>query len=110
MKVTATFSNGFTDTYQGARNVKAAWMVTENETGRVVASGHSLSREHADKTARASLVLRQLPHGWTKFKKDIRVTAYAKLHGFNSAEEMEAAYKRESAEYAAKMSIEVVEL
>lgn len=107
---TAIFSNGFQDTYKGARDVRAAWMVTEIETGRIVASGHSLSRDRAERSARAYLVVRPMPHGWTKWKKDVRMTGYAKLHGFNSTEEMESAYKRANAEYAAKMSIEVVDL
>ncbi len=108
--IIAKFSNGHTDQYKGARDVRAAWMITEKETGRVVASGHSLSRANAEKTARSSLILRPLPHGWTKWKKDIRMTAYAKIHGFNSAEEMEAAYKRVNAEYAVKMLVEVVDI
>jgi len=51
MSIKATFSNGFTDQYKGKRAVKAAWMVTSRATGEVLASGHSLTRENAEKTA-----------------------------------------------------------
>ncbi len=51
MTTTATFSNGFTDTYKGTRPVKAAWMVTNTATGKVLASGHSLDIIKARKTA-----------------------------------------------------------
>ncbi len=52
---TAIFSNGFSDTYQGNRDVKAAWMVVDSRTGEVVASGHSLTRIAATKTSSASV-------------------------------------------------------
>ena len=45
----ATFSNGTVDTYKGKRDVKAAWAIFMN--GDVVASGHSLDRAKARKTA-----------------------------------------------------------
>jgi len=61
MTMTATFSNGYTDTYKGHRDVKAAWMITRVEDGKVLASGHSLDRIKADKTA--SGTLRDL--GWS---------------------------------------------
>ena len=51
MPITATFSNGFTDTYKGYRNVRAAWMITDRETGEVICSGHSLDADRAHKTA-----------------------------------------------------------
>jgi hypothetical protein len=61
----AQFSNGFTDTYKGKRAVKAAWMITNRATGEVVASGHSLDRVKAAKTAannqRAMFDLTDLP-------------------------------------------------
>lgn len=53
--ITATFSNGFTDTYKGHRDVKAAWMITRVEDGEVLASGHSLDRIKADKAANGAL-------------------------------------------------------
>lgn len=53
--ITAKFSNGFEDTYKGHRDVKAAWMITRAEDGKVLASGHSLDRVKADKTAGGTL-------------------------------------------------------
>jgi hypothetical protein len=55
MTIIATFSNGFTDTYKGHRNVKAAWAITRKSDGKVVASGHSLDRTRAAKTARGAM-------------------------------------------------------
>ena len=49
MTITAKFSNGFTDTYKGTRDVKAAWMITNKATGEVINSGHSLDRVRAQK-------------------------------------------------------------
>jgi hypothetical protein len=55
--ITATFSNGFTDTYKGTRPVKAAWMVTDKATGEVLSSGHSLDIVKARKTAEGTAAL-----------------------------------------------------
>lgn len=49
--ITATFSNGHTDTYKGAREVKAAWAIIRKSDGVVLKSGHSLDRVKAAKTA-----------------------------------------------------------
>jgi len=57
MTTTATFSNGFTDTYKGTRPVKAAWLVTDKATGTVLASGHSLDIVKARKTAEGNATL-----------------------------------------------------
>jgi hypothetical protein len=54
-KITAVFSNGFTDAYNGVRPVTAAWMITKKETGEVYKSGHSLDRTTAAKTAAGNL-------------------------------------------------------
>jgi hypothetical protein len=53
--ITATFPNGFTDTYKGSRNVKAAWAIFNAATGAVIKSGHSLDRQKAAKTAEGNL-------------------------------------------------------
>lgn len=53
--MTATFPNGFTDTYKGSRNVKAAWAVFHKATGAAIKSGHSLDRAKAAKTAEGNL-------------------------------------------------------
>ena len=55
MTITATFSNGFTDTYKGKRDVKAAWMITSKADGKVLMSGHSLDRIKASKTAEGNV-------------------------------------------------------
>lgn len=108
---TAIFSNGFKDTYKGARDVRAAWMVTEIETGRIVASGHSLSRTNADKTARGSIPLaQQLPSGWSYLKNTIPMYRYAKDKGYSSPAEMAADYKKQNAERAKGYRVEVVDL
>lgn len=50
MPVIARFSDGSTDTYKGKRPVKAAWQITY-PNGKT-ASGHSIDRATAEKTAR----------------------------------------------------------
>lgn len=54
-KLIATFSNGHTDVYNGDRKVRAAWMITNRETGEVLSSGHSLDRVKAQKTAEGNV-------------------------------------------------------
>ena len=53
--LTAIFSNGFTDTYKGKRDVKAGWAIIEIETGVTVKSGHSLTDTLAYKTAASNM-------------------------------------------------------
>ena len=53
MTKTATFSNGYTDTYKGHRPVKAAWAIFRN--GSCILSGHSMDRKKAEKTAHNNL-------------------------------------------------------
>lgn len=55
MTITTTFSNGFTDTYKGDRDVKAAWAIIEKLTGKAIASGHSIDAVRAEKTAQQNL-------------------------------------------------------
>lgn len=55
MTITAVFSNGHRDTYKGHRDVKAAWMICDRKTGRVLNSGHSLDRTRAQKTAEGNV-------------------------------------------------------
>ena len=55
MTSTATFSNGYTDTYKGNRDVKAAWAIIRKATGEIVASGHSLDADKAFKTATGNI-------------------------------------------------------
>ncbi len=51
MTITATFSNGFADTYKGDRTVTAAWAIIRKADGAVLKSGHSLDAAKAHKTA-----------------------------------------------------------
>lgn len=55
MTITAKFSNGHIDTYKGTRPVKAAWMIVDKKTGKVLSSGHSLDRTKAVKTSLGNL-------------------------------------------------------
>lgn len=111
--ITAVFSNGHTDTYKGSREVKAAWMITEKETGKVYKSGHSLDRAKAEKTAAGNI---PTPH-WGVFSKRNNTVPFlrsmqkrAKDAGFKTIEELLADYKRQNAEVAAKYKIEVIDL
>lgn len=54
-KITATFSNGHTDTYNGDRPVRAAWAIIRKSDGAVIRSGHSLDSAKAAKTAEGRL-------------------------------------------------------
>ena len=63
MTITATFSNGTTDTYKGKRDVKAAWAIVKD--GEVLMSGHSLDRRRAEGTAANNVKYLGLkPEGW----------------------------------------------
>lgn len=53
--ITATFSNGYTDTYKGERDVRAAWAIIRKADGVVLKSGHSLDAGKALKTAEGNL-------------------------------------------------------
>lgn len=55
MTITATFSNGQTDTYKGSREVKAAWAIIRKADGAIIKSGHSLDAVKAANTAEGNL-------------------------------------------------------
>lgn len=55
MTITATFSNGFIDTYKGDRDVRAAWAIISKADGKVLKSGHSIDRAKAASTAAGKL-------------------------------------------------------
>lgn len=55
MTIAATFSNGQTDAYKGAREVRAAWAIFNRATGDLILSGHSMDRQSAAKTANTKL-------------------------------------------------------
>jgi hypothetical protein len=64
--IKATFSNGFTDTYNGTRKVTAAWALINKESGEVIASGHSLTVKAAESTAKSSKHLPNFDMKWAK--------------------------------------------
>ena len=53
--ISDTFSNGFTDTYKGQRDVRAAWAIIRLSDNVTINSGHSLDRVKAAKTADGNL-------------------------------------------------------
>ena len=55
MTITAKLSNGDEDTYKGNRAVKAGWAVIRKLDRKVIASGHSLDRTKAAKTAQGAM-------------------------------------------------------
>lgn len=55
MTITATFSSDYADTYKGNCPVKAAWVVIRKSDGKVIASGYSLDRTKAAKTAQGAM-------------------------------------------------------
>jgi len=135
MTITATFSNGYTDTYKGTRPVKAAWAIINRETGEVIASGHSLDRVKAQKTATGNVTLCvrlshdaypsfRLPaslvhlHGnWGKeLVKNVRASGLAndvevgKLTANEAFKRAKAANERRTAAQRALVTIEVIDL
>lgn len=109
-RIIAVFSNGHTDEYQGQRNVTAAWMVTEKETGKVIASGHSLCRIRAAKTGRSAIPrIADLMPGWRDGRTPGMYKHFQSL-GYHTPEEYEASIKAKNAEHAALYTLEVVDL
>jgi hypothetical protein len=105
MKV-SKFSNGHTDKYQGKRNVEAAWMITEIATGRVVGTGHSLTKELAAKTAAGNM-----PRvAWAPVRRGVYEQQRARRAGFASVSAMQQDARAKNAAHAALHKIEVVAL
>ncbi len=103
---TSVFSNGHTDLYQGNRDVTAGWMITETETGRVIGSGHSLTKEIAAKTAASSIPkVAWAPSGRTAY--DLQTAWKA---GFKSIPAMRDDARAKNAAHASLFKIEVVTL
>jgi hypothetical protein len=112
MRITATFSNGYTDTYKGNRDVKAAWMVTL-PSGEII-SGHSMDRTKAEKTARGNAANRD---GQELLKTSTGSIAYERYsqrvikdEGFRSVYDYNKATKAKKAEFLAKCKIEVIDV
>lgn len=113
-KITATFSNGYTDTYNGKRAVTAAWMIVRKSDGKVVMSGHSLTRELAEKTS-AGNIGQYFARGFgiDRPSRQCNRTYWAKAakeNGFASHAEWYAASRAKAAEQAADYTTEVVSL
>jgi hypothetical protein len=109
--ITATFSNGHTDKYQGGRAVTAAWMVVEKATGKVVNSGHSLNRAGALKTARGSIPRAiTMPSGWREGKNTMAGHRVSKTMGYGSPEEYERDARAQNAKLAGCYTVETVDL
>tara|TARA_R110000823_G_C15584805_1_gene463501 strand:- start:184 stop:525 length:342 start_codon:yes stop_codon:yes gene_type:complete len=113
MTITATFSNGHTDTYKGKRDVKAAWMLVAPDGS--VYSGHSLNAAASDKTA-SSKVSEINRVGETRYpQRSSAVTFHyfakdAKKAGFDKVEDWFEANKKAAADFRAACIIEVINL
>lgn len=109
--VTANFSNGYSDTYNGNRKVAAGWMITNKVTGEVIASGHSLTLELAEKTAIQNIPkVYNLPSEWQRKRKMPIGERYAKERGYSSVSEYESAVKNANAKHAENFTIETVNI
>jgi len=109
-KIIATFSNGFTDKYNGKRDVKAAWLITEN--GWFYASGHSNDALAAAKTAASSL-----PRVHRTFRGTMSLgciasvmALYVRPTGCKSLREYNDFASKANAAEAAKYKIEIINL
>lgn len=119
MPITATFSNGYSDTYKGDRDVRAAWAILI--AGKVVNSGHSLDAARARKTAEGntryhiSQALGRPPVGDsyrpTRYAQQIAYhNAEARKRGFANWKAAHAAWQADAAAARAMMTIEIIEL
>lgn len=105
MTKTAIFSNGFKDEYKGKRDVKAAWMIVEIETGDVVASGHSLTMKAAESTSKGHYVTRK----HHQIKADGAMKDFA-MRLDMSVDKLMRNQRAENVEYKKGFKIEVVPL
>jgi hypothetical protein len=118
MTITATFSNGYTDTYKGNRPVKAAWAIIDRNTGKVLHSGHSLDVIKARKTAEGNCryhVAAGFRNGFDRPNRWAHANAYfgkkAREQGFRSWKEAYEAGQAKQAKWIAEnLKIEVVEI
>lgn len=115
MTITATFSNGHTDTYKGNRDVKAAWAIIRKADGKVVMSGHSLDANKASKTAagniRTYVARGEAVQKPSRYAHQIRwYDGLARERGFKNWKDWYAADQIARAEEAKGYTIEVVSL
>jgi len=99
--ITATYTNGFQDTYKGKRDVKAAWAIFDLNTDKVIASGHSLTTKAATSNANSS---KHLPHFDIKWVKEVGIK-----RGYHTKEEL-AQYIKENQDAKSNRRIEIIEL
>lgn len=115
MTITATFSNGYTDTYKGNRDVKAAWAIIRKADGEVMMSGHSLDADKALKTATGN-VRTYLARGEAVSKPSRyahQIIYYDKLareRGFRNWKDWYAADQKVRDEQVKAFAVEVVSL
>lgn len=120
--ITATFSNGHTDTYKGTREVKAAWALIRKDTGETLASGHSLDMAKARKTAEGKIgyseickVLGRDPKGDShrptrNAMQSAHHDRWARTQGFKNWAEAHKAYQADAALAREMITIEVIAL
>lgn len=109
--ITATFSNGFTDTYKGQRDVRAAWAIIRTSDNVTINSGHSLDRAKAAKTADGNL-----QQVW--FERDFGLTDHPLRYVKGAYPHSSSKVKREAKAYNAErlafirslVRIEIVDL
>ena len=111
-KIIATFSNGFSDKYNGKRDVKAAWMITKIEDGSVYGSGHCNDALAAAKTAASSL---RRVHKTFRGTMSLGYIAsvmelYVRPTGCKSLREYNDFASKANADEAAKYKIEIINL
>lgn len=117
--ITATFSNGFTDTYKGKRPVKAAWAIILTATGQTLASGHSINAATATKTAEghfrdvsraAGRTISSFDRPHSKGGASLRMywDGLARKAGYKDWKEAYAAYAADVAKARENVTVEVV--
>jgi len=110
--IIANFSNGLADEYKGTREVKAAWVIFNKETGETLNSGHSLTTNAAASTAATNMghLMPSLPKKPTKAHLVSEHEEFLKWGGWATHKEMAAERTAERAVFRAAHTIEIVEL
>ena len=115
MTITATFSNGYTDTYNGKREVTAAWAIIRKTDGKVMMSGHSMDADKALKTGTGN-IRTYFAHGQHVDKPNNHLSAMivfnklARKHGFCDWKDWYAADQLVRDEQAKGFTVEVVSI
>lgn len=115
MTITATFSNGHTDTYKGKREVTAAWAIIRKADGKVMMSGHSMDADKALKTGTGN-IRTYFAHGQHVDKPNKYISAIivwdkkARERGFRNWKDWYAADQLVRDEQAKGFTVEVVNI